>query len=240
MQWELTEKKYLEKKWPYDLMPDHRDRVEFQKRCYNQFTQQPYGPVREAVKHFVRVTFQGKEYLYTNRERTGKLANGKTDYTIWIPEWDIWLEPVWDTIDEIDDKRMGSPIEKVVGVKGWITHYLHEWDTTKFDELMKIIDWDTKFFVKKHGIVDPAIQVPNAEIFRANSWGYLYMQKFMNDPKYADIAELARYEAAIAAGINNPQVGNAPTNSVITPQANIPGQEVSTAETGKLKGSKKS
>lgn len=216
MQWELTAKEYDKAGYPYDAMPDHRDRLEFQKRCYNAFTREAFGPVTEKIKHFVRVLYQGKEYLYTNRERTGLLSDYKTHWPIWIPEWEIWIEPMWNTITEIDPKT-NHPKTRAVGINGWITHYLLEWDPTKFDELMQMTDnWDVKFFVKKHGMLEPAIEVPNAEIYKENNWPYLFMQKWMYDEKYAELVEMVRYEAALAGGIINPKPTNVPATNVPT------------------------
>lgn len=201
MQWELTEQKYKEANYPYDEYPDHRERKNFMRYCYDATTLQPFGPVTELIHTFVRVMYQGKEYLYTSRERKGLRSDKKTPHSIDIPAWEVWEEPIFNTISIPDDREFGQVKTRTTGVNGGIIHYLLEWDPTKFDELLAQKRYNAVFRVKNHGVLEPVLDVPDQNLFRNESFAYLFMRKWLKDPKYAEIAERVRYQDALNASM---------------------------------------
>lgn len=221
MRWELTEEFFKKLEYKYDIRPDHRERIDFQRRCYNIHTGLPHGPIKEVIRDVVRVIFEGKEYVYTNRQKFGVLADLKSPWDCYIPEWEIWQEPIPDTIDVADEKNFNSRMTKTVGVKGWITHYLNEWTPDFMKEIEGMIDHSTQFKVKRHGILEPVILVPNKEIFLKHDFKYLFMRKYLQDPLYKDLADEVRYMDQLQSGItSNAPVGNAPP--LVPPTTNTP------------------
>ena len=199
MRWELTELEYKKAGLTYDVRPDHRDRINFQKYCYDATTGEPFGPVTETIWAYIRVMHEGKQYFYTNRERTGLRSDRETPHVINIPEWEKWEKPIFDTIKIPDETQFGQTKTKTIGVKGRTELYLEEWDPVKFDEYLKARRWNAKFFVRNHGLLEPVLEVPDPTMFRNESFDYLYMKKWLRDAKYAEIAEKVRYQDAMNA-----------------------------------------
>jgi hypothetical protein len=197
--WALTEAEYNKVGFPFDVPLDYYKEQNFEKNCKNPFTQEWYKEVKEIILSMKRVKYQGKEWLVTTRRKLSNNSEGEPQ-SCPLPDVEVWFKPNFKTKLEPSKEDPRHKITKVVGVGRPDTIYLLEYDPIKAKELYdNLADKDRcTFNIKFHGSQEIVVGVPSPELFFNYDFDYLYNRAWLNDPKFAGVAQRERMREAIS------------------------------------------